>query len=134
MSAQPAPVDNGFPGFTLVCRVDDLAPGTAAQADVDGVLVAMVRDSEGGIHALDDRCTHADVSLSEGEVDGCTLECWLHGSRFDVRTGDPSGPPATVPVAVYPVRIDGDDVYVNTRGAAPLDPMDPPTDRRGHLS
>ena len=132
MSAQPAPVHDGFPGFTLVCRVDDLAPGTAAQADVDGVLVAMIRDSEGGIHALDDRCTHADVSLSEGEVDGCTLECWLHGSRFDVRTGDPSGPPATVPVAVYPVRIDGDDVYVNPRVAAP--PTDPPTDPRGHLS
>ena len=51
-------------------------------------------------------------SLSEGEVDGCTLECWLHGSRFDMRTGEPSGLPAIVPVAVYPVKIDGDDVYV----------------------
>jgi 3-phenylpropionate/trans-cinnamate dioxygenase ferredoxin subunit len=132
MSAQPAAEDETFPGFTLVCRVDDLAPGTAAQAEVDGVIVAMVRDGDGGIHALDDRCSHADVSLSEGEVDGCTLECWLHGSRFDVRTGESTGPPATLPVPVYPVKIDGDHVYVNTRGAAP--PTDPPTDPRGHLS
>jgi 3-phenylpropionate/trans-cinnamate dioxygenase ferredoxin subunit len=103
----------GAPGFTWVCKVDDLETGTAGQAEVDGVVVAMVRDGDGDIHALNDRCTHADVSLSEGEVDGCTLECWLHGSRFDVRTGLPSGPPAIVPVAVYPVKIDGDDVFVN---------------------
>ena len=109
MTAQPVTDE----GFTWVCHVDDLAPGTAAQAEVDGVIVAMVRDGNGDYHALNDRCTHADVSLSEGEVDGCTLECWLHGSRFDVRTGDPSGPPATIPVAVYPVKIDGDDVLVS---------------------
>ena len=116
MSAQPAPQDeSGTAGFTLVCQVDDLAPGTAAQADVDGVIVAMVRDADGGYHAVADRCTHADVSLAEGEVDGCTLECWLHGSRFDLRTGAPSGPPATTPVAVYPVKIDGDDVLVSTQ-------------------
>jgi len=127
MSALPAPEDGDLADFTLVCQVDDLAPGTVAQAEVDGVIVAMVCDSEGGIHALDDRCTHADVSLSEGEVDGCTLECWLHGSRFDVRTGEPSGPPATVPVAVYPVRIDGDDVYVQTGGLRP--PVTPATTR-----
>ena len=45
-------------------------------------------------------------------LDGCTLECWLHGSRFDLRTGEPSGPPAIVPIAVHTVRIEGDDVYV----------------------
>ena len=66
---------------------------------------------------LDETDSGLDVDalkvVSEGEVDGCTLECWLHGSRFDVRTGDPSGPPATIPVAVYPVKIDGDDVFVS---------------------
>lgn len=108
MSAQPVEQ-----GFTYVCELDDVAPGTAAQAEVDGVIVAMVRDSDGGMHAVNDRCTHANVSLSEGEVDGCTIECWLHGSRFDLRTGDPSGPPATVPVAVYPVRLDGTHVSVS---------------------
>ncbi len=115
-TASTLPTGSGEVGgadFVLVCRLEDLPVGTAAQADVDGVVVAMVRDAEGGVHALDDRCTHADVSLSEGEVDGCTLECWLHGSRFDLRTGEPTGPPATVAVAVYPVKIDGDDVYVS---------------------
>ena len=86
-------------------------PGTVA--DVIEARQFLVRDGNGDYHALNDRCTHADVSLSEGEVNGCTLECWLHGSRFDVRTGDPSGPPATIPVAVYPVKIDGDDVFVS---------------------
>ena len=109
MSAEPLTET----GWTLVCRVDDVAPGTVAQAEVDGRVVALVRDADGGFHALDDRCTHGNVSLSEGEVDGCTLECWLHGSRFDLRTGRPSGPPATTPVAVYPVKIDGDSVLVS---------------------
>ena len=58
--------------------------------------------------------TQPTASLSEVEVNGCTLECWLHGSGFDIRTGEPSGPPAIVPINVYPVKIDGDDVYVAT--------------------
>ena len=64
--------------------------------------------------ALGDRCSHEDYSLSEGEVleDECEIECWKHGSTFDLRTGDPCSLPATKPVPVYPVRIDGDDVIV----------------------
>ena len=54
---------------------------------------------------------HPDYAV-EGEIDGCTLECWLHGSRFDLRTGNPSGPPATVPVPTYPVSVEGDTVFV----------------------
>ncbi len=60
-----------------------------------------------------DECSHAAVALSEGEVDGCTLECWLHGSRFDLRTGEPTGLPATEPVPVYPVEIRDGDIYVS---------------------
>ena len=61
---------------------------------------------------------NAAVALSEGEVADCTLECWLHGSTFDLSTGKPTGPPATDPVATFPVEIrettDGDmDVYVD---------------------
>jgi nitrite reductase/ring-hydroxylating ferredoxin subunit len=63
--------------------------------------VSLVRTEDGEVHCIDDACTHANVSLSEGELDGCMLECWLHGSRFDLRTGQPSGPPATVPVTVH---------------------------------
>ena len=68
--------------------------------------------SAGEVYAIHDVCSHADVALSEGEVEDQTIECWLHGSRFDLRTGRPTGLPATEPVPVYPVKIDGDDVYV----------------------
>lgn len=97
--------------YTRVCALDDLTPDVPAAADVDGVIVALVRKGD-DVYAVNDTCTHANVSLSEGEVDGCTLECWLHGSRFDLRTGDPTGPPATVPVTTYPVKIDAGDVLV----------------------
>ncbi len=114
MSAEPMNADpqGDAEDFSVVCQVDDLAPGTVSQAEVDGVIIALVRDADGAYHAVDDRCSHADVSLSEGEVDGCTLECWLHGSRFDLVTGKPSGLPAITPIAVYPVKIDGDQVLV----------------------
>ncbi len=105
-------------GFVLVCRVDELAVGQPAAAEVAGRRLAIVRTDEHSVHAVDDTCTHANVSLSEGEVDGCTLECWLHGSRFDLRTGLPSGPPATIPVAVHAVRIVDGDVYVSALPAS----------------
>ncbi len=95
--------------YTRVCALEDLTPDIPAAADVDGVIVALVRtvtDQGDIVYAVNDTCTHANVSLSEGEVDGCTIECWLHGSRFDLRTGEPTGPPATVPVATYPVKIE----------------------------
>ena len=98
--------------FVRVCRLDELPVTGAAAADIHGTIVAIVRTQDGSVHAVDDTCSHANVSLSEGELDGCTLECWLHGSRFDIRTGEPSGPPATTPIAVYPVKIEGDEVFV----------------------
>jgi 3-phenylpropionate/trans-cinnamate dioxygenase ferredoxin subunit len=100
-------------GFVRVCSVDDLPTVGAVQADIDGKRVAIVRDSAGDIHAIDDTCSHANVSLSEGDVEDGEIECWLHGSRFDLRTGKPTGLPAITPIAVYPVKIDGDDVLVS---------------------
>ncbi len=99
-------------GYELVCELAELTVGQPARADVGGIPMAIVRVSDTHVHAIHDTCTHANVSLSEGDLDGCTLECWLHGSRFDLRTGDPSGPPATVPVAVYPVRLLDGAVHV----------------------
>ena len=95
-----------------VCALDELTVGDPAQAEVGGRLVTLVRTDDGEVHCIDDTCTHANVSLAEGELDGCTLECWLHGSRFDLLTGEPSGPPATEPVAVHTVTIEEGDVYV----------------------
>jgi 3-phenylpropionate/trans-cinnamate dioxygenase ferredoxin component len=94
-----------------VCTVADVPEGTAHRVVVDGVPIAVVH-TEGQWFAVSDICSHADVSLAEGDIDGCTLECWLHGSRFDLRTGRPSGPPATTPVPVYPVSVEGDTVFV----------------------
>ena len=98
--------------FTRVCRLDELPAVGAALAEIEGRRVSIVRTDDGAVHCVDDTCSHANVSLSEGELDGCTLECWLHGSRFDIRTGEPSGPPATVALAVHTVKIVGDDVHV----------------------
>lgn len=97
--------------FVRVCALADVPEDGALGLDVDGTPVAVVR-AEGEVHALHDVCSHAEVPLSEGEVDGCTIECWLHGSRFDLRTGKPTGMPATEPVPVYPVKIEDDDVLV----------------------
>ena len=101
--------------FVRACGVADLAPGKAIAVDLDapsGNPVALVRAGD-DFYAIDDECSHAAIPLSEGEVEGCELECWLHGSRFDLRTGKPTGLPATEPVAIYPVKVDGDDVLVD---------------------
>ncbi|MGH8795088.1 MAG: non-heme iron oxygenase ferredoxin subunit [Stackebrandtia sp.] len=95
-----------------VCAVDDLPPGEPVRAEIDGTPVALVHVDD-DVHAIYDECSHAAVALSEGDVDDCTLECWLHGSRFDLRTGEPTGLPATVPVDVYPVEIRDGDVYLS---------------------
>ena len=97
--------------YQRVCRVGDVDDGTAVRVMVEGLPVAVVH-TEGEFFAIYDVCSHANVPLSEGEVDGCTIECWLHGSRFDLVSGEPTGLPATRPVPVYPVKIDGDDVLV----------------------
>ncbi len=80
--------------------------------DVDGTPVAVVRTSAGKVHAIHDVCSHANVALSEGEVEDGEIECWLHGSMFSLATGKPTCLPAVEPVPVYPVKIEGDDVYV----------------------
>jgi 3-phenylpropionate/trans-cinnamate dioxygenase ferredoxin subunit len=99
-------------GFERVCSVSDLPAVGAVQAEIAGKRVAIVRDSAGDVHAIDDTCSHANVSLSEGDVEDGEIECWLHGSRFDLRSGKPTGLPAVSPIAVYPVKIVGDDVFV----------------------
>ncbi|WP_103504144.1 MULTISPECIES: non-heme iron oxygenase ferredoxin subunit [Streptomyces] len=93
--------------FVRACALGELEEDTPKRVELDGVPVAVVR-TEGEVHAVNDICSHANVSLSEGEVDDCKIECWLHGSMFDLRTGEPSGLPATRPISVYPVKIEGD--------------------------
>ena len=98
--------------FVRACAVADVPDGQALRVEVDGLDVAVVRDGD-AFYAIEDECSHAAVALSEGDVEGCEIECWMHGSRFDLRTGKPTGPPATEPVQIYPVQIDGDDVLID---------------------
>jgi 3-phenylpropionate/trans-cinnamate dioxygenase ferredoxin subunit len=97
---------------TRVASLSDLPEEGALRVDVGGTPVCLAR-SGGEVFAVRDVCSHADVALSEGDVEDGTVECWLHGSRFDLRTGRPTGLPATKPVATYPVTIEGDDVLVD---------------------
>ena len=99
--------------FIKVCSTEDVPAGSVVAAEVNGTPLALVHCDDGAIRAAYDECSHANIALSEGEVDGCTLECWLHGSRFDLRTGKPTGLPATEPIPVYPVEIHDGDVYVS---------------------
>ncbi len=96
-----------------LCATTDLADGEARRFDVGEHRIALVHLADDW-YALGDRCSHADISLSEGEVlvDECALECWKHGSSFDLRTGEPQTLPATRPVPVYIVKVEGDDVLV----------------------
>src|SRR3954449_9878118 len=96
-----------------LCGRDDIAPGAAKRFDVDGHRVALVRIGD-DFYAIGDRCSHADYSLAEGEVypDELEIECWKHGSTFSLVTGEPQTLPATKPVPVYEVTVDGDDVMV----------------------
>ena len=96
-----------------LCALDDLTDGEARRFDVDGHRLAVVRLDE-DVYVIGDRCSHADVSLSEGEVDvdDKTVECWKHGSTFSLLDGHPLCLPATKPVPVYEARVVDGDVEV----------------------
>lgn len=96
-----------------LCSVGDVAPGEAKRFDLGALRIAVVRIDDDW-YAVGDRCTHQDISLSEGDVHADTreIECWKHGSAFSLETGEPSSLPATKPTPIYELRVDGDDVLV----------------------
>ena len=106
-------------GFSRACGLAEIPDGGVKGVDVEGTELALVRSGD-DVYALRDECSHAQIALSEGDVEGLEIECWLHGSRFDVRTGEVLNLPATEPVPVYPCKVDGDDVVVDV--ANPLLP------------
>lgn len=93
--------------------LSELKQDQAVRVDIEGVPIAIVLDAQGDVHAIGDTCSHGQVSLSEGFVEGDTLECWAHGSAFSLRTGMPMNLPAYEPVPVYVVEIDGDDIFID---------------------
>ena len=100
---------------TKVCALGDLSVSTAKKVVVDGTAIAVVMDSAGEVHALGDVCTHGDISLSEGFVEDDTLECWAHGSKFELTSGKPLTLPAYEPVPVFAVEIIDGDIYIGEK-------------------
>lgn len=93
--------------------LSELQQDQAVRVVLDDVPIAVVLDSEGEVHAIGDTCSHGQISLSEGFVEGDSLECWAHGSAFSLRTGQPLNLPAYEPVPVYVVEIEDGAVYVD---------------------
>lgn len=100
-------------GRQRALALSELTQDQAVRVELSGVPIAVVLDSEGEVHAIGDTCTHGQISLSEGFVDGDTLECWAHGSAFSLRTGIPQNLPAYEPVPVYVVEIEDGDIYID---------------------
>ncbi len=105
-----------------VCSIDELAVNEASRFVLDGVAIAVVKDAAGDVFAIGDTCTHGDISLAEGfvedapstgNVDGPTLECWAHGSKFSLKTGKPLTLPAYEPVPVFQVELRDGDVHID---------------------
>ncbi len=98
----------------MICALEDLAPGSARKVVIDDLPIAVVRQSDGSVHALGDRCSHGDISLSEGFVEDDSIECWAHGSKFDLSTGSPRNFPAFEPVPVFAVTIENGNIFIDT--------------------
>ena len=93
--------------WVAVAPAGEIPPGHAARIEIDGVPIAIF-NCGGEFFALDDTCSHAEASLSDGDLDcdRCVIECPLHGSSFDMRTGDPLTLPAVEPVHAHHVEVD----------------------------
>jgi 3-phenylpropionate/trans-cinnamate dioxygenase ferredoxin subunit len=97
-----------------VGRTTDVPEGEARRFVADRIEVAVANLGNGVFLAVDDVCSHAEASLSEGEVDldEETIECPRHGSVFDLRSGKPKALPATLPVLTFPVKVEGDVIMI----------------------
>ena len=93
-------------------KVEDLKPGKALRLVISGHPIALIKAKNGALYALDDKCSHGEISLSEGFVDNETIECWAHGAKFSLTTGEALTLPAFEPVAVYEVIIDNGDIFL----------------------
>jgi 3-phenylpropionate/trans-cinnamate dioxygenase ferredoxin subunit len=96
-----------------VARLADIAEESVTRVDVDGVPVCLARLASGEVFAINDMCSHEDVELSDGDLDGDDVECPAHGSRFNVKTGEVTGLPAEEPVSTYEVTIEDGEIFVS---------------------
>ena len=95
-----------------VCRLDELPEGEMRLLELDGRKIGVFRCEGGELVAIEDRCSHDDGPLAEGEFDpaACTVECPRHGSLFDLRSGRPRTLPAYQPVDTFEIQVDNGDV------------------------
>ena len=96
----------------LVAKIDELDVDAMKKVVVDGAEICLAHAEDGGYYAIADVCTHEEYSLSDGDLWGRDVECPAHGSRCNQRPGQVTGLPAVLPARVYPVTVEGDDVYV----------------------
>ena len=106
------------PEWVEAGRVPDLPPGRVILVTGPDDLRIAVCNVDGELYAIEDVCTHDGGSLDQGELDGVEIECPRHGARFDVRTGEATLMPAVMPVQTYPVRVEGETIFVGTTAQA----------------
>ncbi|MFI1539542.1 bifunctional 3-phenylpropionate/cinnamic acid dioxygenase ferredoxin subunit [Streptomyces anandii] len=100
------------------CRLVDLPRGEAFRLDIDPP-VSVFHTDDGELFAIDDTCTHQDASLADGWLEGCEVECPLHASKFDLRTGAVDAPPAKLPVRTHEVVVEDGVIHVKVSSRAP---------------
>ncbi len=115
-----------------VCATSALPPGEATRVTADVPAPIAVFNVDGEFYAIDDTCTHQDASLADGWVEGCEVECPLHASKFDLRTGKVDAPPAKLPVRTHVVTVVDGDIMVEESAEAPNLP--PGLTAKGHES
>lgn len=112
--SSPAPqaqVEGAAPAYTFVVHTGEVEPDYALQVHVDGRPPLAVVCLEGEYFVMDDTCTHGDASMADGEIVGCEIECPFHAGRFDIRTGAATAYPCTKALRVYPVKVEGGQVF-----------------------
>ena len=102
-----------------ICPLADLPAGEGLRVDEVFPPIAVFHTDDGEVYAIDDTCTHQDASLTDGWLEGCEIECPLHASRFDLRTGAVDAPPARLGVRTHPVTIADGDIYVTVSAEPP---------------
>lgn len=93
-------------------KLSDLQENTPVKVELNGKDLCVVRQGS-EVFAIDDICSHAEASLSEGDVTPGKIECWLHGAEFDLRSGEALTPPAIAPVTTYSVTLEGESVKIS---------------------
>jgi 3-phenylpropionate/trans-cinnamate dioxygenase ferredoxin subunit/ethylbenzene dioxygenase ferredoxin subunit len=106
------PIDSPTSGRTVVGQLDTLPVGEVLTVRLEGQDPITIFHTDSGLFAIDDTCTHQDASLADGWVEDCTVECPLHESCFDLRTGEVSGPPAKIAVRTHRVGVEDGQIWL----------------------